>query len=109
MNYFEKLIQDYEQYNVRKNICVSKEVKKQLQLDEPYIVIWEDNYQNIMITSNDEYEKSKNDCLKVIGTITDNNKLNDLINALTYNLENYEMLLNKMDSIINETKKLILK
>ena len=109
MNYFENLIQNYKQYNVRKSICVSKKVQNQLALEEPYVVMWENHEQTIMVSSFDEYIKSQMECSKVIHVINDREKLNDIYNALVYNMENYEELLNEINYIINTKHSLSLK
>lgn len=55
MEYFKKMLQNYDQFDIEPHISYSKGALEQLSMEEPILVIWTKEYQGINITSYTEY------------------------------------------------------
>lgn len=102
MEYFDNLLQEYEQYGIQKSFCFSN-MEDQLALDEPELVIWEEEATKVRFSSYREYAdfvKSNNNNYKFVAIIDDSAKANDIYNVLTSYTGDYEALVSNISELI---------
>ena len=92
INYLRGLLQNDIQYNVRKNIYVSKLIDNECDKEYPCVVLYDDAENSLVLSSNDEFKMvlgdnptSINNLPRVIHTFTNAEDINEASLLLSSN------------------------